>query len=796
MSLYKKISEKTEVYEINILDAADSELLQISKERSLALALDEMNKIKNYYKKLNRNPTDIELEALAQSWSEHCCYKSSKPILKETVFNIKAPQNMLVISEDAGVVEFNENYAYVVALESHNHPSALDPYGGSATGIGGILRDVACMGAQPVALVDPLYFGPLDTPVGKVPEGTKHPTFLFKGVVKGIGDYGNRVGIPTVSGQVFFDESYTGNCLVNVGCIGIVKKEKIIRSRAENPGDVLVYAGGRTGRDGIHGVTFASLELDAESEEKDIPAVQLGDPITKEPLIHACLEIVNKGLASGLKDFGGGGLSCVVSEMVHAGGCGAKINLEKIPLKVDTMTPWEIWVSESQERMLISCSKENLNKILDIFGLWDVNASVIGEVIEGDEVKIYYDNDLIYEMNLEFQIKGVQYNRPYAVRKRELKKESFEEPDEWAYEEILLKILSSQNVTSKEWVIRQYDHEVRAGTVLKPLQGTLATPGPGDASVIKPVEDSFQGLAITCDVNPNYTKYDPYWGSASAIEESVRNLISINAVPHSFADCLNFGNPEKPEILGDFYESCKGLYDVAKELGIPFVSGNVSLYNESPTGAIAPTPTILGVGIIKDIRKAVTMDIKEAGNNLYLIGKTKRELGGSEYAKLFDETGEIVPRVDVKTLKNKMKFLQEAMNKKLIRSCHDLSAGGLGVAISEMLIAGDLGAKINLSSIQDINLRTDFKLFSESNGRWIAEVNPEQSFNFENIADYTGVEITKIGEITEDKILEVYDGKRKLIDVETEKLRNSFSEAIPRIMEGEEKMDLGLKELF
>jgi len=791
MLLYKKISDKIEVYEINILDASDEELIQISKERALALSLEEMQKIRNYYKNLNRNPRDIELEALAQSWSEHCCYKSSKPILRDTVFNIRAPQNLLVISEDAGVVEFNKDYAYVVALESHNHPSALDPYGGAATGIGGILRDVVCMGAQPVALVDPIFFGPLDIDYDKVTEGTKHPTFLFKGVVKGIGDYGNRVGIPTVSGQVSFEESYTGNCLVNVGCIGIVKKENVIRSRAENPGDVLVYAGGRTGRDGIHGVTFASLELDAKSEEKSIPAVQLGDPITKEPLIHACLEVVNKGLATGLKDFGGGGLSCVVSEIVHAGGCGAKINLEKVPLKVDVMNPWEIWVSESQERMFFSCRKEDLDEILNIFKFWDVNAAAIGEVTEGDRVCVYFEGDLIYEMNLEFQIKGVEYRRPYVVRKRELDRDLFDEPAN--YEEILLKILGSPNVASKEWVIRQYDHEVRAATVLKPMQGTLSTPGPGDASVIKPLSDSYQGLAITCDVNPNYTKYDPYWGSASAVEEAVRNLISVNAIPHSLADCLNFGNPEKPEILGDFHESCMGLYFVAKELGIPYVSGNVSLYNESPAGAVVPTPAILAVGIVKDVRKAVTMDVKEAGNKLYLLGRTQRELGGSEYTKLFHKTGEVVPKVDVDTLKDKMNFLLDVMDTKLIRSCHDLSNGGLAVAVSEMLIAGDLGAQIHLPKA---DLRSDFKLFSESNGRWIVEIKPENSFGFEKMAEYSGVEVMEIGKVTSDRCLKIHDGDRKLIDIEINKLREAFNDTIPQIMEGEDEFDLGIQRVI
>ncbi|OYT59220.1 phosphoribosylformylglycinamidine synthase subunit PurL [Thermoplasmatales archaeon ex4484_30] len=368
------------VHRIDILRANDAQLVELSKSMGLALSLQEMKKIQDYFKKRGRLPSDLELEAIAQSWSEHCCYKSSKYFLRQYVYNIA--KDKIVAREDAGVIEFDEKHYYVVALESHNHPSAIEPYGGAATGIGGILRDVLCMGAQPIALVDPLFFGMPDTKYEELPKGVKHPRYLFRRVVEGIRDYGNRVGIPTVAGQVYFHKSYTGNCLVNVGCIGIVEKNKLVHSKVKRPGDVYIYAGGRTGRDGIHGVTFASEELHEKSEEKSITAVQLGDPITKEPLIHACLECNEKGLVEGMKDMGGGGLSCVCSELAYEGGCGAEVYLEKVPLREEDMKPWEIWVSESQERMLLVVKEENVKEVLNIFDRWDVEAVPIGKVIE------------------------------------------------------------------------------------------------------------------------------------------------------------------------------------------------------------------------------------------------------------------------------------------------------------------------------------------------------------------------------------------------------------------------------
>jgi len=765
--LYRKILDN--LYEINILEVSDPELEAISRDRSLALSLDEMKRIQNYFKRENRNPTDVELESIAQSWSEHCCYKTSKPILERTIFKIKAPQNICVISEDAGVVEFDNEYAYVVALESHNHPSALDPYGGAATGIGGILRDVVCMGAQPIALVDPLFFGPLNLPEDKLPSGTKHPLFLFKGVVSGISDYGNRVGIPTVAGMIEFDESYVGNCLVNVGCIGIVRKDRIVRSMAGNTGDVYILAGGKTGRDGIHGVTFASAELGEESEKK-IPAVQLGYAIMKEPLIHACLEINEKGLLTGMKDFGGGGLSCVASEMAYAAGKGAIVYLDKIPLKQKGMAPWEIWVSESQERMMLCVKPENVEKVLEIFEFWDIPATVVGEVNDSKRIKAIYKGNVVLDLNLEFLIKGVRYERPYRIVERKERYIDFNPPN---LEEVILKILGSPEIGSKESVIRRYDHEVRAATILKPMQGLINKQTHGDATVIKPLKDSLRGLAITCDVNPIFCKLDPYWGAASAIEEVIRNLVAVNSIPHSLADCLNFGNPEKEHILGEFVRCCEGLYFAANSFGIPFVSGNVSFYNEGSLGSVAPTPTLMGIGIVRDVRKVVSVDLKKDGNLIYIIGETEREMAGSEYYQILGLNDGIIPKVDPKKTKEKINSLLRAMDNSLVKSCHDLSKGGLMVGIAEMSFGGDLGVDLDLSKMN--GLRTDFKLFSESNGRWLVEIEKKDEERFENIVSHC----KKIGSVTKEREIRIRDGKMEL-NLSLDELREKWNSAVER----------------
>ena len=777
--LLKKRNLSFELYEINLKDAYDDELLEISKTMGLALSLKEMKRIKDYFNKKGRNPTDVELQALGQAWSEHSCYKSSKVPLKKYIYGIE--ENRIVAREDAGVMEFDGEHYYVAALESHNHPSAVEPYGGAATGIGGIVRDVVCMGAQPVAFVDPLFFGPLDLPFNELPKGTKHPRYLFKGVVDGIRDYGNRIGIPTVAGQVVFHKGYIGNCLVNVGCIGIMKKKNLVHSRAKAPGNIYVYVGGKTGRDGIHGVNFASEELTEESEEKSRSAVQVGDPITKEPLIHVTLECVEKGLLEGLKDFGGGGLSCVCGEMAHDAGFGAEISLDDIPLKEPGMAPWEIWVSESQERMMFLVDRRNLDEVLEICKKWDVFAVPIGKVIKERVTRVFYKNEKVLELDTVFQTGGPVYDekeRPYQYRKKHNERDpEFDVPD---IEIIFKKLLSSYNIASKEWVIRQYDHEVRGNTVIKPLQGLLGKESHGDAAVIKPLENSFKGIAITADVNPRFTEIDPYWGAMSAMDEACRNLVAVGAKPDSIADCLNFGNPEKPSIMGEFYESCRGLGEIARALKLPFISGNVSFYNESVGKAIPPTPEIMGIGIVPDIRKCVTIDLKKEGNPLYIIGETKQELGGSVYYEIMNLDGGAVPKVNIDSLKRSIDAILNSIWNGYIKACHDVSEGGLTVTLAEMMIAGDIGAEIDITNVGR-GLRSDFKVFSESNTRWIVEVRKEKMDKFEEYLNKNNIASVKIGTVG-GKSLTIKDSNKKLIDVDVTTLDTLWRKPIWDIM--------------
>jgi len=779
--LFIKKKADFKLFEIDLFSASDESLHRISDRMGLALSEKEMKKIQEYFRKKNRNPTDIELEALGQAWSEHCCYKSSKIPLKQYIYGIE--EDKILAREDAGIIEFDKNHYYCAALESHNHPSAIEPYGGAATGVGGIVRDIVCMGAQPIAYIDPLFFGPLDTAFEKIPKGVKHPIYLFKGVVDGIRDYGNRIGIPTLAGQVYFHEGYTGNCLVNVGCLGIMKKEDMIHSRAKAPGNIYIYVGGKTGRDGIHGVTFASAELTEESEERSRSAVQVGDPITKEPVIHATLECNSKGLLEGLKDFGGGGLSCVCGELAYAAGFGAEIHLENVPLKEEGLYPWEIWVSESQERMMFLVKSENIEKVLHICKQWDVTAVEIGKVIKEKITRVFYKNIKILEMDLDFLTGGPVYDckiRPYSPSKKgiETKEPSFDKPN---LETVLKKLLASYNIASKEWVIRQYDHEVRGNTVIKPLQGKIGYETHGDATVLKPLEDSFRGLAVTSDVNPRFMERDPYSGACSAVDEVCRNLTAVGAIPDSLLDCLNFGNPEKPERMGEFYEACQGLGDMARALKLPFVSGNVSFYNESIQTAVPPTPEIVGIGIVPDIRTCTTSDFKKEKNPIYLLGgETINELGGSEFFKVMNVEGGVVPKSDINLLKNSMKGIHESIKNKYISACHDVSEGGIGICLAEMSIGGNIGCKIDLNFISE-DLRADYKLFSESNTRWIVEIKKEFENDFKKLLEKHNTPFKKIGFVSGSKLL-IKDNDKKLIDLPVESIRDIWKNSFQKII--------------
>lgn len=771
MERYLKRDAPFELYELVLKGADDEELKRISEEMGLALSVDEMKKVRRYFEKIGRNPRDAELQAIGQAWSEHSCYKSSKALLKEHIFSIKNKE--FIANEDAGLMSFDEEHAYAVAIESHNHPSAIEPYGGAATGVGGILRDIACMGAQPVALIDPIFFGNLNAGYEELPKGVKHPRYLFAGVVAGIRDYGNRMGIPTVGGITYFHRAYTGNPLVNVGSVGIVRKDRILHSRVGQAGDVFILAGGRTGRDGIHGVTFASLTLNEESEEESRGAVQLGDPITEEPLFHACFEANEAGLVEGMKDLGGGGLSSCVGEMALAAGLGADVELDNVPLKEEDMAPWEIWVSESQERMMLAVRPENVDKVLKIFDKWDVLANPVGKAVKGKRIRVRYKGIEVIDLDLDFYTAGPVYRREYRKSERKIEEKIPEEPEN--YEDVLERMLQHPNIASKEWVVRQYDHQVRASTVLPPLQGIPGHETHGDAAIIKPLEGSWKGLAISTGVAPRISEIDPYHGAWNAVDEAYRALIAVGAKPHSLSDCLNFGNPEKPERFWEFRESVRALGDSGKVLGIPYASGNVSFYNESPAGAIPPTPTILGLGIVPDIRRRVSSAFRKEGSHIYIVGSTTAEMGGSVYYEIAGGKSSLVPKVDAKTLLKNSEAILKAIEKDYVLAVHDISEGGIAVALAEMCFGGNTGADIDIGKIGE--MRADMKLFSESPSRWLVEVPEDKKDEFESGVK-SSIRIGRVG----GRHIGISDFERLLIDMEVEKAYGLWKEALWKIM--------------
>lgn len=767
-----KRSVPYELCDVRITDASDAELAAISAALSLGLSADEMKTVRDYYRKEKREPTDVELQSLGQAWSEHCCYKSSKTFLKEFVFGLDRAD--ILSRGDAGVMVFDDDYGYALRIESHNHPSAIEPYGGAATGIGGIVRDVICMGAQPIGLADPLCFGRPDRQ-GALPAGIKHPRYLMSGVVSGIRDYGNRIGIPTITGAFYFDEAYTGNCLVNVCCLGLVKRKDLLNNYASGPGEVFILFGGRTGRDGIHGVNFASKDITATSEEDSRGAVQLGDPITKEPVIHACTELAQRHLVTGMKDLGGGGLSCVVGEMAIEKGCGADIDLEKVPLKETGLAPWEIWVSESQERMMCTCTPDKVDEILALFQLWDIVATPVGKTTDTGRTRLFWHGDRIFDMDIQFLTGGPLYHRPFNLPRPGQVKEV--RPALPAASEVLLKLLADPNVASKEWAIRQYDHEVRAATVVHPLVGKMNQAGPGDASVLRPAPDRWNGLAAAVGCNPWFTAADPYRGGMASLDEAYRNVVAVGATPNAFTDCLNFGNPENPDRLGEFREAVRGLGDFARGVGVPIPSGNVSMYNEAPGGEhILPTPMIVCCGLIKDVRKAVTADLKKAGTCLFAVGDTKpAELGASLLYRTFGGRGGAVPATDPQRLKAVAGRLLQAMDEGLVLSCHDCSDGGLAVAAAEMCIGGQLGAKLDVSAIPGDDV--DGKLYCESTSRWIAEVDAAAVDRFLRVM---GDAATLIGITGGDSL--VIKGTDAVIPVTA--LRSAWNDPIWKVMGG------------
>jgi len=788
-------------------------LVRLSKEKDLFLNVIEMKTIRDYYRRMAKEPTDVELESIAQTWSEHCVHKTLKSeidmdfdgryihfdnLLKETVFRatkeLNKPWCISVFADNAGVIEFDEESAVCFKVETHNHPSALDPYGGAATGIGGVIRDPmgTGMGARPIANTDIFCFGDPNMKLEDVPKGVLHPRRIMKGVVAGVRDYGNRMGIPTVNGAIYFDDRYLANPLVFCGNIGVMDKNKCFKH--PQSGNLIIVVGGRTGRDGIHGATFSSGEMTHEHETIFSHAVQIGNAITEKKTLDVLVQANERGLYEAITDCGAGGLSSAVGEMGQD--LGAEVDLEKVPLKYAGLNYTEIWISEAQERMVVAVKPENLDAIMNIFAGENVEATVIGKFTNDRKLRLRYNGTQVGELDMEFLHEGVpKYSRKAVYKSISHKSTSHKSDEKDSYNDDLLAILGSYNVASKEWVIRQYDHEVQGASVVKPLTG-IQNDGPSDAAVIKPKYDSQQGLAVSCGMNPCYGDIDPYWMAIAGIDEAIRNLICVGARADRIALLDNFcwGDCTKPETLGALVRAAQACYDGAIAFGSPFISGKDSLNNEFRRDdgtriSIPSTLLISAVSIVDDVNKCVTMDAKKTGNLLFIAGETKNELGGSHYSSLIarrssleeqdtrDETRVTghVPTVDLQMAPKIARRISEAIAKGLVVSCHDCSEGGLAVALAEMAFAGGLGIGVDLRGLpknKDCS-RIDSQLFSESTSRYIVEVEPEKYDAFAKLM--LNLPFGQIGRVTDTKSVAIKaDNGREIIKADIASLKKAW----------------------
>jgi phosphoribosylformylglycinamidine synthase II len=759
--------------QVDLLTLDDDGLTRLGREK-LELNLDELKQIQGYFSGLGRNPTDVELETLAQTWSEHCKHKTFKSrirlgklvidnLLQSTIMKVTEELNkpwcLSTFKDNSGVIDFDGRYALCFKVETHNHPSAIEPYGGASTGLGGVIRDPlgSGLGAKPIANTDVFCFAPPDFPHDRLPPGILHPRRILKGVRAGVADYGNRMGIPTLNGAILFDERYLGNPVVMCGTIGLMPREAAQMGK-QQPGDLVVVVGGRTGRDGIHGVTFASALLTGESEAVSASSVQIGNPITEKKMIDVLLEARERELYRRITDCGGGGLSSAVGEM--AAETGVRVYLEKVPLKYSGLSYREIWLSESQERMLLAVPPASAEELISLFASEDVEATVIGEFTSDKRLKLFYENHLVCNLDMEFLHHGLPQLEKEAVwQPAHYPEPHFDEPPDLG--EDLKKILGSWNVCSKEWVIRQYDHEVQGGSILKPLLG-IDNDGPSDAAVIRPLLDSDRGVIIANGINPKYGDIDPYWMAASAVDEALRQVIAVGGSLKRVAllDNFSWGNPEKPDRLGGLVRAAQGGADTALAYGTPFISGKDSLYNEYETETesicIPPTLLISAMAVIENIAQVVSMDCKKEGDLIYIVGTTYDELGGSHYYSVHGAIGNKVPRVNPRKGKRLMDTLNAAMDKGFVKACHDCSEGGIGVAAAEMAFAGGLGMTLHLDKVPlgEPIARSDTILFSESNTRFLVEVVPEDSPRFEQAMKKTA--FAAIGQVTKGDRFEVY----------------------------------------
>lgn len=710
---------------------------------------------------LGRQPNYVEIGVFSVMWSEHCSYKNSKPILKR--FPITGPRVLMGPGEGAGIVDIGDNQAVVFKIESHNHPSAIEPYQGAATGVGGIIRDIFSMGARPVALLNSLRFGSL---------ANDRVKYLFEHVVSGIAGYGNCIGIPTVAGEVMFDESYEGNPLVNAMCVGLIDHDKIQKGVAQGVGNPVFYVGPATGRDGIHGATFASEELTAESEAKR-PAVQVGDPFMEKLVLEATLELINSGIVVGIQDMGAAGLTCSSSEMASKAGNGMELYLDEVPQREEGMTPYEMMLSESQERMLFVVKPEHEAQAKAIFERWGLICAKVGKVTDDGNLKLFHKGELVGVLPVKALVDECPvYNKPSKVPAYYEQQASV---DTTRYAEVsdltdaLKQILASPTVASKEWVYNQYDYMVRTSTYVRP----------GSDAAVVGVPGTRKALAMTTDCNGRYVYLDPEVGGAIAVAEAARNIVCSGAEPLAITDNLNFGNPEKQDIFWQLEKAADGMSEACRKLNAPVIGGNVSLYNENAKGAIYPTPVIGMVGLVTDLDHITTQGFKKEGDVILLLGETKAELGGSEFQKVLHGTTEgRPPQIDLDTEKTLLDTVLGAIRQGLVASAHDLSEGGLAAALAESCISGGVGAKVALAS----ELRPDFALFSESQSRILLSASPERADALEALIAQNGVPVRKIGTV-QGQDLQIDINAKPAIQSPVAHLEKVWKDAIPCLMQ-------------
>lgn len=708
---------------------------------------------------LGRLPNWTETGLFSVMWSEHCSYKNSKPVLRK--FPTKGPQVLQGPGEGAGIVDIGDEQAVVFKMESHNHPSAIEPYQGAATGVGGIIRDVFSMGARPIAMLNSLRFGELKSARGK---------YLFEEVVAGIAGYGNCIGIPTVGGEIQFDPCYEGNPLVNAMCVGLIDHKDIQRGIAAGVGNTVMYVGAKTGRDGIHGATFASEELTEESENQR-PAVQVGDPFMEKLLLEACLEVVKSDALVGIQDMGAAGLTSSSAEMASKAGSGVEMNLDLVPQRETGMSAYEMMLSESQERMLLVVKKGREEEIKAIFDKYDLDAVAIGRVTDDKMLRLLHKGQVVAEVPADALAEDAPvYHKPSAEPAYYAQFQAIEnnEPAVTDYKETLIALLKAPTIASKEWVYDQYDYQVRTSTVVKPGS---------DAAVIR-VRGTNKGLAMTTDCNSRYIYLDPEVGGAIAVAEAARNIVATGGTPLAITDCLNFGNPEKPEIFWQIEKSADGISAACTALNAPVIGGNVSLYNERSGEAVYPTPTIGMVGLIEDLAHVTTQDVKAAGDLVFVIGETKTEFGGSELQKLLNNgviSGK-APAIDLEVEATRQQALLKAIKAGLVQSAHDVAEGGLAVAIAETTFgANGLGVDVTLTG------SATTALFSESQSRFVVTVKEENAAAFVEIMK----DAQKIGVVTNDSLVKINGDKGVLVEGTVEEFRSNWKGAIPCLLNSE-----------